>query len=59
MIRTNTHQKIDLKYILIVLCAVFFSTLFHELAHWSVGEILGNDMHASLNSAGPISGNYI
>lgn len=59
MTQNNILNKIDLKYVLIVLCAVFFSTLFHEVAHWSMGEILGNDMYTSLNSAGPISGHYI
>ncbi|RED24792.1 hypothetical protein BD847_1528 [Flavobacterium cutihirudinis] len=55
---TNALNKIDLKYILIILIAVFFSTLFHELAHWSMGEILGNKMTASLNSANTISGEF-
>jgi hypothetical protein len=53
-----TLNKIDLKYIFIILIAVFFSTLFHELAHWSMGEILGNKMNATLNSANIISGEY-
>lgn len=58
MTKNNTFNKIDLKYILIILIAVFFSTLFHELAHWSTGEILANKMTMSLNSANVISGEY-
>ena len=50
-----TH-KIDLKYIFIVLIVVFASTIFHELAHWSIGEILGNKMTATLNGTKLISG---
>lgn len=58
MIKNSTLEKIDLKYIVIILIAVFLSTLFHELAHWGTGEILGNKMTASLNSANVISGEY-
>lgn len=48
--------KINLKYIFIIFIAVFASTIFHELAHWFVGEILGNKMTATLNGTKPISG---
>jgi len=58
MTENNTRNKIDLKYILIIIIAVFLSTLFHELAHWLTGEVLGNRMTMSLNSANPISGEY-
>ncbi|MDY0990401.1 hypothetical protein SOM12_23435 [Flavobacterium sp. CFBP9031] len=58
MAKDVTHNKIDLKYILIILIVVFLSTLFHELAHWCTGEILGNKMTASLNSVNLVSGEY-
>lgn len=58
MINDINRNKIDLKYILIILIAVFFSTLLHELAHWSTGELLGNKMTASLNSVNLVSGAY-
>ena len=32
--------------------------LFHEFGHWSIGEILGNDMAYSLNYVSPRSGSY-
>jgi hypothetical protein len=53
-----TH-KIDLKYIFIVFIAVFVSTIFHELAHWTIGEVLGNKMIATLNGTKPISGELL
>ena len=40
------------------LASVLFTWVLHELAHWSVGELLGNEMKMSLNSAGPVSGHY-
>ena len=51
-------NKIDIKYILILFIAVFLSSFFHELTHWTIGEILGNKMDLSLNSVNPISGEY-
>ena len=50
--------NITLKYTGIVFIAVLLSCLFHELTHWSVGEILGNKMSLSLNSVSVISGEY-
>ncbi len=53
-----TH-KINLKFIFIVFIAVFAGTIFHELAHWSIGEILGNKMTATLNATNPVSGELL
>ncbi len=50
--------KIDLKYILLIFISVFASTILHEIAHWSMGEVLGNKMIATLNGTYP-SGNYL
>jgi hypothetical protein len=51
--------RIDLKYILLLFTAVFASTIFHEYAHWSIGEVLGNKMIATLNGTNPVAGDYI
>ncbi len=51
--------KIDLKYIFIIFLAVLISTIFHELAHWSIGEILGNKMTATLNGTNSVSGELL
>jgi hypothetical protein len=58
MIEKKVH-RIDLKYIFLIFIAVFASTIFHELSHWSIGEILGNQMVATLNGTNPISGEYL
>lgn len=50
---------INLKYILLLFIAVFASTIFHEYSHWSIGEILGNKMNATLNGTNPVAGDYI
>lgn len=52
-------QKITYQYILISALAVVFTFLFHELTHFITGEILGYNMKMTLNSASPVSGNYI
>ncbi|OXA93500.1 hypothetical protein [Flavobacterium hercynium] len=58
MIEKNTNS-INLKYIFLVFVAVFLSTISHELAHWGMGQFLGNKMTVSLNTANPISGSYL
>jgi hypothetical protein len=49
----------DLKLIFLFIPVAFISYLFHEFGHWSMGEILGNDMAYSLNWVWPKSGQYI
>ena len=49
----------EVKLALIFIPVAYFSFLFHELGHWLVGEILGNDMILSLNGTRPKSGQYI
>lgn len=56
MTTTKKNYKISLKYILLLFISVFLSTILHELSHWSIGEILGNKMIATLNGTNPISG---
>ena len=55
----TTKSRINVKYILLLFIAVFASTIFHEYAHWSIGEILGNEMNATLNGTNPVAGEYI
>lgn len=54
-----TNPKIDLKYIFPIFISVFASTILHEIAHWSMGEVLGNKMIATLNGTYASSGNYL
>ena len=48
-----------LTYAVTVAVAVFFTFAIHEGAHWLAGELLGNDMKMTLNSAYPSSGAYL
>jgi hypothetical protein len=58
MTNNYTTLRIDIKYIAVFAIAVFFSWIFHELAHWTVGEYLGYKMGMTLNSGYPLSGQY-
>ena len=53
----NSDNK--LKLILIFILSAYFANFFHELGHWIVGEILGNDMILNINGVRPKSGEYI
>jgi hypothetical protein len=48
-----------LAYVLAAAAAVFVTFLLHEAIHWVAGELLGNDMRMTLNSAYPVSGSYL
>ena len=37
----------------------FLSYLFHEFGHWTIGEILGNNMSLGLNNSAPQNGFFI
>jgi hypothetical protein len=52
-------KKPDLKLLLLFIPVAYFSYLFHELGHWTVGEILGNEMVYRLNWVWPKPGHYI
>jgi len=54
-----TENKTDLKLFLLFIPIACLSYLFHEFGHWSIGELLGNDMVYSLNYVWPRSGKYI
>jgi hypothetical protein len=47
------------KLFLLFIPVAYFSCLFHEFGHWSVGEILGNRMMYSLNYVWPKDGHYL
>lgn len=38
------ENKILIRLYLLLIPIAYFSYLFHEFGHWSVGEILGNNM---------------
>lgn len=43
-------KKITLTYILAIICAVLFTWLIHEFAHWLAGTLLGYESIMKLNS---------
>jgi hypothetical protein len=49
----------DVKFFLLFMPAAYFSYLFHEFGHWTVGEILGNHMLYSMNIVTPEAGYYL
>ncbi len=55
----DPRQQPDLRFFLLFIPVAFFSYLFHEFGHWSVGEILGNPMVYSLNNVWPREGHYV
>ncbi len=54
-----TESRIDWRVALLFIPVAFLTYLFHEFGHWIVGEMLGNDMVLSLNTANARSGYYI
>lgn len=56
---TPLQKPIDIRFYLLFIPVAFGSYLFHELGHWTVGEILGNRMVYSLNFVWPKSGAYL
>jgi len=55
----HPQHRIDLRFILLFIPAAYGTYLFHEFGHWSVGEILGNDMVYTLNYVWPRNGSYV
>jgi hypothetical protein len=55
----DTQKQIGIKFFLLFIPVAYFSYLFHELGHWTVGEILGNQMVYSLNYVWPRNGHYV
>ena len=52
-------SKLKLQLALMFIPVAYFSFFFHELGHWIIGEILGNDMAFRLNGVSPKSGQYL
>jgi hypothetical protein len=46
------------KFILYTVLAVVVTFVVHEFTHWTMGEILGNEMRMTLNTGYPIAGKY-
>ncbi len=55
----DSRKHIDIKFFLLFIPVAYFSYLFHEFGHWTVGEILGNRMAYSLNYVWPRDGHYV
>ena len=50
------ESRIDFKTALAFIPIAFFTYLFHELGHWTLGELSGNAMTISLNNSAPRNG---
>ncbi len=55
----ETWRPVDVRFYLLFIPVAYFSYLFHEFGHWTVGEILGNSMSYSLNIVSPRAGYYL
>lgn len=53
------ESRIGWRLVLMMVPVAFLTYLFHEFGHWSVGEMLGNDMVLGLNLSNARSGTYI
>jgi hypothetical protein len=56
---THSDRSTDLRFFLLLIPAAYCSYLFHELGHWSVGEVLGYRMAYSLNYVWLKEGHYL
>jgi hypothetical protein len=52
------RDPIGISYVVWTAVAVATTWLIHEFAHWSVGEILGNNMVMTLNTSYSLNGRY-
>ena len=53
------ESKINWKVIFSFIPIAFFTYFFHEFGHWTLGELLGNDMTLNLNNSAPRNGHFI
>lgn len=58
-IKNESPLRFDLTIVLLFIPAGYITYLFHELGHWSVGTLLGNEMVYTLNGVWPSNGNYL
>jgi len=56
---TDSQRPMDARFFLLFIPVAYGTYLFHELGHWSVGEVLGNPMVYSLNGVWPKDGQYV
>jgi len=55
----DSRKPIDVRFFLLFIPVAYFSYLFHEFGHWSIGELLGNRMVYSMNYVWPRDGSYL
>ena len=55
----DSQKATNISFFLFFIPVAYASCLFHELGHWSVGEVLGNRMMYSLNYVWPANGHYL
>lgn len=55
---SQPKPEINFTYVLVTGAAVAATWLIHEFAHWTVGELLGNEMVMTLNTCFPKSGSF-
>jgi hypothetical protein len=53
------ESQINWKVVITLIPIAFITYLFHESGHWTLGELLGNDMTLSLNNSSPQNGHFI
>lgn len=53
------ESQINWKVMVIFIPIAFLTYLFHESGHWTLGELLGNNMTIALNNSAPRSGYFI
>ncbi|MGA9119387.1 MAG: hypothetical protein WB699_08460, partial [Bacteroidota bacterium] len=54
-----SQRPIDVRFFLLFIPIAYFTYLFHEFGHWSVGEMLGNRMVYSMNLVWARDGHYL
>lgn len=58
-IKNESPLRFDLTIVLLFIPAGYITYLFHELGHWSVGTLLGNEMVYTLNGVWPSNGSSL
>jgi len=53
------ESQINWKVIVSIIPIAFLTFLFHELGHWTFGELLGNEMTLSLNNSTTKNGYFL
>jgi hypothetical protein len=53
------RESLGISYVVITAVAVATTWIVHEFAHWSVGELLGNNMVMTLNTSYSVNARYV